>query len=113
MHARSLIEFIGRRMRQRRGDIVRLLGADSVRRIYRYADALHCEVIDQVADEYISMSGIPMEDYDNVAACRYEVPDYWTICEVFERLVEDVTRGDVLATLHEVYGSWMCNAISN
>ena len=31
---------------------------------------------------------------DNVAACRYTVPDYWTIGEVYERLIEDVTGED-------------------
>jgi hypothetical protein len=66
----------------RRGGVVRPLGGDSVLHIYHYADVLHYEAIDRVADEYISMSGIPMGDYDNVPACRYEVPGYWTIGEV-------------------------------
>ncbi len=48
-----------------------------------------------------------------MAACKYEVPDYWTIGEVFERLIEDVCDGedDVLPTLEAVYGSWICDAI--
>ena len=48
-----------------------------------------------------------------VTRCRYEVPDYWAIGEVYERLIEDVTQTDVIDTLHEVYSSWISEAISN
>ncbi|MBR3317463.1 MAG: hypothetical protein IKG21_06580 [Atopobiaceae bacterium] len=113
MYTCSLIEFIGRKALLRRGDVVRLLGDDTVARIYRHADVLHSESIERVADEYMSMSGIKKGNFNNVATCRYEVPDYWTMGEVFERLIEDVDKGDVLATLREVYGSWMCDALSN
>ena len=55
-------------------------------------------------------------DFDNVAACRYHVPDYWTIGEVYERLKEDIS-GDseeyIIDRLIEVYTSWMDDAISN
>ena len=113
MYTCSLIEFICRRNRLRRGEVVRELGRDAVMRIYRHADVLHSEAIEGVADEYIRMSDMAEGDYDNVGTCRYDVPDYWTMGEVFERLIEDVTTGDVLATLHEVYDSWMCDALSN
>ena len=43
-----------------------------------------------------------------MAACRYQVPDYWTIGEVYERLIEDVS-GDreesLVERLIEVYTS--------
>lgn len=78
MYAYDLNVFSAAEMRRRRGGVVRPLGGDSVLHIYHYADVLHYEAIDRVADEYISMSGIPMGDYDNVPACRYEVPGYWT-----------------------------------
>ena len=113
MYTCSLIEFIGRRNRLHRGEVVRALGQDAVMRIYRHADVLHSETIERVADEYIRMSDMAEGDYDNVGTCRYDVPDYWTMGEVFERLIEDVDKGDVLATLREVYGSWMCDALSN
>lgn len=55
---------------------------------------------------------------DNVAACRYTVPDYWTIGEVYARLIEDVTGEDeddeqLIDHLMEVYTSWIDDAISN
>lgn len=113
MYTCSLIEYIGRERRLRRGEVVAGLGEEAVARIYRHADVLHSEPIASVADEYAELCDLGKGTYDNVAACRYEVPDYWTVGEVFERLVEDVCQGDVVATLVEVYSSWMCDAIGN
>ena len=53
-----------------------------------------------------------------VATCHYTVPDYWTIGEVYERLIEDVTGEDeddehLIDHLMEVYTSWIDDAISN
>ena len=45
----SLIEFIGRRMKQKRSDTVKALGDELLTRILRYADVLHCEPIERVA----------------------------------------------------------------
>lgn len=69
------------------------LGKESLKRIYKYAGTLHSEPIENVADNYIEMRKIPVGDFDNVRVCKYEVPDYWTIGEVYERLIEDV-RGE-------------------
>ena len=51
-----------------------------------------------------------------MAASRYTVPDYWTIGEVYERLIEDVCGDDeehIVERLVEVYTSWIDDAISN
>ena len=112
----SLIEFIGRQQKQRRGRIVELLGENVIKRIYDYADVFHCEPIEKVADDFISRCQIPMDDYDNVKSCRYEVPDYWTIGEVYERLIEDLKKNsgkEVIDCIKEVYASWINDAISN
>lgn len=109
----SLIELIGRKQKQKRSEVVRMMGMDVLRRIYDYADVLHCEPIAGVAEEYIALCGILIGDFDNVSNCRYEVPDYWTIGEVYERLIEDVCTGDVVETMQEVYVSWIDEKISN
>lgn len=113
MYTCSLIEFIGRQQKLTRSDVIRQLGKTNVARIYKYADVLHCEPIERVADEYITMAEMSQGSYDNVKKCKYEVPDYWAIGEVFERLIEDVSQGDVLETLFLVYDSWISDAISN
>lgn len=109
----SLIEFIGREVKLKRSDVVNNLGKDVIRRIYNFADVFHCEPIAKVADDFITMCNIKSGDYDNVRECKYEVPDYWTIGEVYERLIEDIAENDVIDALLEVYGSWISDAISN
>ena len=112
----SLIEYIGRMQRLPRAAVVQGLKRETIARIYNYADVFHCEPIEKTADEFIMRCALPTGDYDNVAACRYEVPDYWAIGEVYERLIEDVCGDDesrVIDVLMEVYTSWIDAAISN
>ena len=112
----SLIEFVGRRQKLKRSEIVQFLGSKVVKRIYRYADVFHCEPIEKTADDFIPNLNIPAGSFDNVASCRYTVPDYWTIGEVYERLIEDISGDDeehIIDRLIEVYTSWIDAAISN
>lgn len=112
----SLIEFIGRERKLKRSELVKLLGEKNIDRIYHYADVFHCEPIAKTADDFIELCKIPTGNFDNVAACRYTVPDYWTIGEVYERLIEDVCgdeEGQVVKRLMEVYTSWMDAALSD
>ena len=112
----SLIEFIGRKQKLERSQLVELMGRKTIERIYRYADVLHCEPIEKTADDFITNLNIPAGTFDNVTACRYTVPDYWTIGEVYERLIEDVSGDDtehIIDRLMEVYTSWIDAAISN
>lgn len=112
----SLIEFIGRQQKQKRAFVVERLGTDNTKRIYDYADVFHCEVIEKVANDFIQIANIPEGTFDNVAKCNYIIPDYWTIGEVYERLIEDIAEESgktVLQVLTEVYGSWIDETISN
>jgi len=76
------------------------------------------EEIEKIADEVISIYNVKSGDFDNVLRCRYEVPDYWTIGAVYERLIEDIcaeneTVDFIVDTLLSVYSSWIDGAISN
>ena len=109
----SLIE---RQQKLKRSEVVQRLGIKIITRIYQYADVFHCEPIEKTADDFITRCNIPMGSFDNVADCRYSVPDYWTIGEVYERLIEDVSREDmehIMERLMDVYTSWIDDAISN
>ena len=112
----SLIEYIWRKQKQRRETVIKLLGRETIRRIYRYADVFHCEPIAKTADDFIHICNIPVGAYDNLEKAKYEIPDYWTIGEVYERLIEDVTEDNteaVVDTIMAVYSSWISDAISN
>ena len=112
----SLIEFIGRQQKLKRSEVVQRLGIKIITRIYQYADVFHCEPIEKTADDFITRCNIPMGSFDNVADCRYSVPDDWTLGEVYERLIEDVSGEDmehIMERLMDVYTSWIDDAISN
>lgn len=110
----SLIEFIGRSRRLTRCDVVSNLGEKVIAHIYEHADTLHCEQIAKTADFFVEHCNLPEGDFDNVADCRYTVPDYWTIGKVYARLIADVTNGNNVArTLIEVYTSSIDALISN
>ena len=104
------------KQKQRRSEVVKYLGKSIVKRIYDYADVFHCEPIEKTADEFISRCKIPKDSYDNVTKCRYEVPDYWTTGEVYERLIEDISddnKDSIIEHILEVYSSWISDALSN
>ncbi len=119
----SLIEFIGRECKLKRVDVVKKLGEECIRRIYENADILHCEPIEKTADVYINMFDIGQGDYDNVSLCKYEVPDYWAIGEVYARVIEDNVVipdsslkpevDEVVKILFDVYSSFISDSISN
>ena len=112
----SLIEYIERKQKQKRETVVKLLGRETIRRIYRYADVFHCEPIAKTADDFIHICNIPVGAYDNLEKAKYEIPDYWTIGEVYERLIEDVSEDSteaIVDTIMAVYSSWISDAISN
>lgn len=113
----SLIEFISRRQKLKRSEAVNALGKENVTRIYSHSDVFHCEVIDSVADKFIEICGITTGNFDNISDCKYSVPDYWDIGEVYERLIEDVRKdgsvSETVETLFNVYNSWISDSISN
>lgn len=109
----SLIEFISRKTCNRRNDVVNYLGED-LSRIYNYADVFHCEPIEKVADDFIQRNAIENGEYDNISCCKYEIPDYWDIGEVFARLIEDCyEEKDVIEGIRNVYASWLTEKILN
>ena len=110
----SLIEYIGREKKRIRRDVTECLGKSVIARIYEYADVFHCEPIQKVAYDFIDDMEITDGDYDNVSICKYKIPDYWDIGEVYERLIEDCySDEEVLKGIWEVYHSWIDAKISN
>ena len=109
----SLIEYIGRVTKNKRKDLIVYLTPD-LNRIYRHADVFHCEPIEKVADDFIERNNIPTGDYDNVSNSRYDVPSYWIIGEVFERLIEDTSdENSREEAIKEVFSSWIVDHILN
>ena len=109
----SLIEFISRQTKNNRKDIIEYLGED-LERIYNYEDVFHCEPIEKVANDFIIRNNISTGKFDNISKCKYNIPDYWEIGEVFERLIEDIyDEKDIFRGIREVYSSWLAEKILN
>lgn len=110
----SLVEYIGRSVKRTRQEVVDSLTKDRIIRIYEYADVFHCEPIEKVAFEFIEESQIQQGNFDNVKDCKYTVPDYWDIGEVYERLIEDSYEDEkIIEGIWEVYHSWIDKYISD
>lgn len=110
----SLVEFIGRKTKNRRCDVIDRLGESDVRQIYDYADIFHCEPIEKVADDFVVKDHIKEGTFDNIKDCRYAVPDYWDIGDVFARLIEDSFQEEnVIEAVFQVYHSWIADQILN
>ena len=54
----SLIEYIGRKKKQKRSSVIAALGENNLKQIYSYADVFHCEPIANTADEFVGICGI-------------------------------------------------------
>ena len=75
----SLVDYIARKTKNRRSDVVEALGPQRLGRIVELADVYHSDNIDAVSDRFIEEAGIGEGVFDNVAAARYAVPSHWDI----------------------------------
>ena len=96
----GLINYIARKTKNKRADIVNWLGKDWLQKIYDLADVYHCDNIDRVCEDFIEEAKIPDGTFDNVADCRYAIPSHWDIAKVYKRLIKQVHRKNKLV-------SWM------
>lgn len=67
----SLIEYIARKTKNIRADVVNQLGKEQIEKIYELADVYHCDNIERVAEDFIAVARIKNGTFDNVGACRY------------------------------------------
>ena len=111
----SLIDYIARKTKNTRIDIVNSLGNKNLEKIYEYADVFHCENIDSVSDEFIEKCGIQEGQFDNVGECKYAIPTYWDIGKVYKRLILMVNNdeNEYINTLYSVLSSWIIEKIDN
>jgi len=112
----SLIEYIGRVTKNKRGDIVQKLGQAEIERILDIADVLHCEPIEKTADDLIKKCSIQSGDFDNVALCKYNIPTHFDIGKVYKRLITAVADAQCISianALAQVYTSWISPKIDD
>ncbi len=86
----SLIDYIARKTKNERCDIVESLGEARIGKLIDLADVYHSENIDELSDRLIDESDIAPGSFDNVGEARYIVPSHWDIGKVYKRLVLDI-----------------------
>ncbi|MCL2816598.1 MAG: hypothetical protein FWD23_18525 [Oscillospiraceae bacterium] len=112
----SVIEYIGRSTKNKRGEIVTKLGETEISRLLELADILHCEPIEAVANNLIKRCGLNEGNYDNVALCKYGVPTHFDIAKVYKRLAVELVNAQNITPPHaltEVYTSWISEKIDD
>lgn len=112
----SLIDYIARKTRNKRSDVVNKLGRKNIEKIYDLADVYHSDNIDRVSEDFIEAAGISEGTFDNVAAAKYAVPSHWDIGKVYKRLILGIAREkqtDVMDALFEAYNSFVSEKIDD
>ncbi|GAA0180283.1 hypothetical protein SH2C18_30050 [Clostridium sediminicola] len=111
----SLIEFIGRKTKNRRAAVVKILGKKELNRQLELADVNHCLSFEQVSDEIIEHFNILEGDFDSVGLCKYTIPSFQSIGKEYQRLILDVSleRDNIVDVLYEVFQSFISDEISD
>lgn len=112
----SLIDYIARKTKNTRSDVVNALGKKRLEKIYELADVYHSDNIDRVSDDFIQEASIKNGEFDNVKECRYAIPSFWDIGKVYKRLVKSVAKEEktgVVDALINVYNSFISSKIDD
>jgi len=88
----SLIDYIARKTRNHRKDVVNGLGVANIQKLYDLADVYHSDNIDRVSDDFILEASLKMGSFDNVADCDYRIPTHWDIGKVYKRLILGIAK---------------------
>ena len=112
----GLIEYIARKTKNVRADVVNQLGKERISKIYDLADVYHCDNINRVSDDFIEEAGIQTGSFDNVAECGYSIPSHWDIGKVYRRLIRMVAEEEgtgSIDALIAVYNSFLSEKIDD
>ena len=112
----SLIDYISRKTKNIRSEVVNQLGKERLEKIYNLADVYHCDNIEHVSDDFIEEADIKTGTFDNVGECKYAIPSYWDIGKVYKRLIKQVAQSEQIETIEaliKVYNSFISEKIDD
>lgn len=112
----SLIDYMARKTKNTRAEVVNALKKKNLAKIYDLADVYHSDNIERVSDDFIREAKIKNGSFDNVTACKYAIPSYWDIGKVYKRLIKDVAASEkieVIDALLKVYNSFISSKIDD
>lgn len=110
----ALIEFIARKTTNRRGDIVRTIGARGLRKQLKDAGVNHCLSFEQVSDEVIEDYDIKSGDFDTISDCKYAIPSFLDIGKLYSIMIMDCAKpGDEVEEMIKIFQSFISDEISD
>jgi hypothetical protein len=112
----TLIEYIARKTKNTRKNVVNYLGREEIAHYFELADVYHCENIDKLTAELTLKHRIAAGTFNNEASCRYTAPSYFDIAKVYKRLIVSVMQYEAASftdALMEVYNSWISEKIDD
>lgn len=110
-----LIEYIGRKTKNKRSEIVNIIGKEEITRQLDIAEVNHCLSFEEVSDEIIEHFNIVDGIYDNISLAKYEIPTVQSIGKVYQRLICQVISKDdeVTEMIVKVFNSFISDEISD
>ena len=111
----SIIEYLGRKTKNRRADVVKLLGKREIMRQLELAEVNHSLSMEQVAEELIDEFQILEGSFDSVGNSRYSIPSVSGIAKNYQRLiVSDIKAGKLIAdAFYDVFQSFISDEITD
>ena len=110
----SLIEYIARKTKNKRGVITEILGKKGIEKQLYDAEVNHCLSFEQVSDEVIERYKIPKGDFDTITECKYTVPSFLDIGKLYCIMIEDCAeQGKEVEELLKIFSSFISDKISD
>ena len=110
----SLIEYIARETKNKRGKITKILGKKGVEKLLYDAEVNHCLSFEQVSDEVIEQYQIPGGDFDTITECKYTIPSFMDIGKLYSIMIEDCAQlGNEVEELIKIFSSFISDKISH
>lgn len=110
----SLIEFIGRKTKNKRRIVVNALGEQGIQKQLHDAQVNHCLFFEQVSDGVVDHYEIPTGSFDTISECKYSVPSITSIGKLYSRIILDCAEpGEEVAELIHVFDSFISDSISD
>ena len=110
----SLIEFIARKTKNKRGTIVEHLGITGIKKQLLDAEVNHCLSFEQVSDEVIEDYQISEGDFDTLTNCNYIIPSYTDIGKLYTIMIVDCCEtGKEAEEMMKIFQSFISDDISD
>lgn len=110
----SLIEYIGRQTKNKRGVITNTIGKEGIEKLLYDAEVDHCLSFEQVSDEVIEQYHISDGDFDTITECKYTIPDFMDIGKLYSIMIEDCAKpGKEVDELMKIFSSFISDRISD